>query len=105
MELHGLFLIKALTLVMLCCARMLGTWWWPVGQPFPSDISPLCLFAFLKMAEAASWGFFMDVSHCWFCRGALDQETMFLVIMLHMDLFSYAFNRALSCQLVLGLNS
>lgn len=30
---------------------------------------------------------------------------MFLVIMLHIALFSYAFNRALSFQLVLGLNS
>lgn len=57
------------------------------------------------MDEAASWGFFVDVSHCWFFREALDQETMFLVIRLHMDLFSYAFNRALSFQLVLGLNS
>lgn len=57
------------------------------------------------MDEAASWGFFVDVSHCWFFREALDQETMFLVIRLHMDLFSYAFNRALSFQLILGLNS
>lgn len=57
------------------------------------------------MAEAASWGFFVGVSHFCFFREALDQETMFLVIMPHMDLFSYAFNGALSLQLVLGLNS
>lgn len=57
------------------------------------------------MAEAASWGFFVGVPHCCFFREVLDQETMFLVIMLHTDLFSYAFNRGLSFQLVLGLNS
>lgn len=56
------------------------------------------------MAEAASWGFFVDVSHCWSLREVLDQETMFLVIMLHMDYFLMHLI-GLSFQLVLGLNS
>ena len=108
LELPGSFLIKAWSLLLLGCARALGRWRWPGGQPFPTasfDISPRWLSACLKMAEAVSWGFVVDVSHCPFFREALDQETMFLVITLHVDLFSYAFNRSPSFQLLFGLNS
>lgn len=37
-------------------------------------------FSFHENGRGRLLGFSVDVSHCWFFREVLDQETMFLVI-------------------------
>lgn len=88
----------------------LGALWsdWYLGSLDSASVHFLHLphlFAFTEVAEAVRRGCSYELSWFWLCKETLDPETLFLVLVLQMDLFSYAFHRALSFWTVLCPNS